>query len=128
MSTKYSKSNLSKLSGRTNIEVLRLELYSIITDVLLSKEFFNKNSDIATFTNKVNLNYADYLFRSRTLLLARILRDVKKADKKELIIILRSLQLLMFNNVEPDSDEKAEKTVNYIDSLMEQFKRGSGND
>ncbi|MEF3087934.1 hypothetical protein [Bacillus altitudinis] len=128
MSTKYSKSNLSKLSGKTNIEVLRLELYSIITDVLLSKEYFNKNSDIVNFTNKVNLNYADYLFRSRTLLLARILRDVKKADKKELIIILRSLQLLMFNNVEPDSDEKAEKAVNYIDSLMEQFKRGSGND
>lgn len=127
MSSKYSKSSLSKLNGNTHVDLLRLELYSIVTDVFLSKEHFNRNSDIVTFINAINYQYADYLFKSRTLLLARILRDINKAEKNELLLIMRTLQYLLFNNIEPDTKTKGEKSNNYIDSIMEQFKRGSEN-
>ncbi|WP_019420004.1 hypothetical protein [Paenibacillus sp. OSY-SE] len=124
MSSKYSKSNLSKLNGNTNIDLLRLELYSIVTDVFLSKEYFNRNSDIVAFIDAINYQYADYLFKSRTLLLARILRDINKAEKNELLLIMRNLQYLLFNNIEPDTKTKGKKSKNYVDSIMEQFKRG----
>lgn len=128
MSSKYSKSNLSKLNGATNTDLLRLELYSIITDVFLSKEYFTKNSDIVNFIDEIDLQYANYLFKSRTLLLARILRDINKADKDELILVTRSLQNLLFNKIEPDTKTKDKKSRNYVDSIMEQFKRGSDNE
>ncbi|WJE62697.1 hypothetical protein QRE63_18820 [Bacillus mycoides] len=108
-----------------NTEMLRLELYSIVTDIFLSKEYFNRNSDIINFINAIDYQYADYLFKSRTLLLARVLRDINKAEKEELLLILRNLQKLLFNNVEPDTKTKTKKSKNYIDSIMGQFKRGS---
>jgi hypothetical protein len=128
MCSKYSKSSLSKLNGSMNTDLLRLELYSIVTDVFLSKEHFNRNNDIATFINKINYQYGDYLYKSRTLLLARILRDINKAEKNELVLITRTLQNLLFNHIEPDTKTKGEKSKNYIDSLMGQFKRGSENE
>ncbi|OAB48007.1 hypothetical protein [Paenibacillus antarcticus] len=128
MSSKYIKSNLSKLDGNTNTELLRLELYSIVTDVFLSKEYFNKNSDILSFIDEINYQYGEYLFKSRTLLLARILRDINKAEKNELLLIMRNLQHLLFNNIESDTKTKDKKSKNYIDSLMEQFKRGADNE
>ncbi|TCJ86371.1 UNVERIFIED_ORG: hypothetical protein EDC93_1011110 [Bacillus cereus] len=125
MSSRYSKSNLSKLNGNMNTELLRLELYSIITDVFLSKEYFNRNRDIINFINAIGYRYADYLFKSRTLLLARVLRDINKAEKEELLLIMRNLQNLLFNDIEPDTNTKTKKSKNYIDSIMGQFKRGS---
>ncbi|ENJ6136856.1 hypothetical protein COM04_03185 [Bacillus wiedmannii] len=125
MSSRYSKSSLSKLNGNINTELLRLELYSIVTDVFLSKEHFNKNKDIATFIDSINFKYGDYLFKSRTLLLARILRDIKEAEKQDLLLITKNLQTLLFNNIEPDTKTKAKSSKNYVDSIMEQFKRGS---
>jgi hypothetical protein len=111
-----------------NIELIRLELYSIVTDVFLSKEYFNRNSDIIAFIDQINYQYADYLFRSRTLLLARILRDINKAEKNELLLIIQKLQHLLFINIEPDTKTKGKKSKNYIDSIMEQFKRSSENE
>ncbi|MFB6364339.1 hypothetical protein ACFCP7_09780 [Paenibacillus elgii] len=125
MSSKYSKSSLSKLNGNMNIDLIRLELYSIVTDVFLSREYFNRNSDIVSFIDAINYQYADYLFKSRTLLLARILRDINKAEKNELLLIMRNLQFLLFTNIESDTKTKDKKTKNYVDSIMEQFKRGS---
>lgn len=125
MSSKYSKSSLSKLNGSMNEDLIRLELYSIVTDVFLSREYFNRNSDIVAFIKAINYEYADYLFKSRTLLLARILRDINKAEKKDLLLIMRSLQYLLFTDIEPDTKTKDRKTKNYVDSIMEQFKRGS---
>ncbi|HDR3495925.1 TPA: hypothetical protein QCN48_001267 [Bacillus toyonensis] len=125
MSSRYSKSNLSKLNGNMNTELLRLELYSIITDVFLSKEYFSRNRDIINFINAIGYHYADYLFKSRTLLLARVLRDINKAEKEELLLIMRNLQNLLFNDIEPDTKTKTKKSKNYIDSIMGQFKRGS---
>lgn len=128
MSSRYSKSSLSKLDGNTNTDLLRLELYSIVTDIFLSKDYFHRNSDIVSFIDGIEFKYADYLFKSRTLLLARILRDIKNAEKDQLILIVRNLQNLLFNNVEPDTKTKVKKSRNYVDSLMEQFKRGSDNE
>lgn len=125
MSSKYSKSSLSKLNGNMNIDLIRLELYSIVTDVFLSREYFNRNNDIVTFIDAINYQYADYLFKSRTLLLARILRDINKAEKNQLLLIMRNLQLLLFADIEPDTKTKDKKTKNYVDTIMEQFKRGS---
>lgn len=128
MSSKISKSTLSRLSGSTNIDVLRFELYSIIVDIFLSKEYFNRNSDIITFTNAINYQYNDYLFKSRTLLLARILRDINKAEKDELLLIMRTLQHLLFNHIESDTIIKGKKQKNYVDSIIKQFKRGNENE
>ncbi|MDN4066686.1 hypothetical protein QYF50_02170 [Paenibacillus vini] len=125
MSSKFSKSSLSKLNGSMNEDLIRLELYSIVTDVFLSREYFNRNSDIVAFIKAINYEYADYLFKSRTLLLARILRDINKAEKKDLLLIMRSLQYLLFTDIEPDTKTRDRKTKNYVDSIMEQFKRGS---
>lgn len=124
MSSRYSKSSLSRLNRTSQIELIQHELYSIITELILSNEYFKKNIDFKIFIEAVNLNYADYVYRSRTLLLARILRDVKKADKTQLILITEALQLLLFEDLKSDSKVRKDNTSNYIDSLLTQFKRG----
>lgn len=53
-----------------------------VTYTILNNEIFNKNSDlkkyIAIYEEAMNLNeYKEYLYKSRTLLISRVLKDIK---------------------------------------------------
>lgn len=57
----------------------------IIAEMLLSKRLFPRNEDLKDFIKSAfNLEILDYVYKSRTLLLARIIRRIEKAEKETL--------------------------------------------
>lgn len=118
--------SLSKLSKKTKPDILRFELYSIYSSLLLSKEYFIKNIEIKEFLSKSNINFKDYVFVSRTQVIARIIREIEKANDETLHILLEQIKLVIFEKSYSYKDKRNEKEKdeeNYIDTLMEQFGR-----
>lgn len=73
----YSKSPPSKISIET--------FEGIIIFTILDTKIFPKNSDLPLFLKDVfNLTFKDYVYNSRTLVIARVVRDITKLKKDEL--------------------------------------------
>lgn len=61
------------------------EFIGLLTIAIYSKEIFVKNEDAGKFVKEIfDLNFLEYVVRSRTLLCARLSRRLVKMDKKEM--------------------------------------------
>lgn len=70
------------------------ELIGAITLVLYSKDIFPRNIDAYNFINNVfNVNYLDYVIRSRTLLCARLTRNLVEMNEKQVDKTIKELSL-----------------------------------
>ncbi|HII4232099.1 TPA: hypothetical protein ACY4LH_002878, partial [Enterococcus faecium 1,230,933] len=50
----------------------KYKILGIVTEIILSKELFQKNVDLKPFLENVfGVSYKDYVMRSRTMILAR---------------------------------------------------------
>ena len=74
---------INLLDNRLNIESQRYNLYSILPEYILSFSFFPTNNDIKYFIVSVGLDskFKEYLYASRTLLLARLIRIISSSEK-----------------------------------------------
>ncbi|QUW21362.1 hypothetical protein JSQ81_16365 [Sporosarcina sp. Marseille-Q4063] len=114
---------------------IRVELYSIITFMILSTEIFPKNIDIKRFLidkDDIFKEFRPYLYASRTILLARILRVISSKEKRFLYNFSLDLKSKLDEFSESEnsgklivgkSSERSRKSKNYTDSLFERFKR-----
>lgn len=60
-------------------------LSGLLSNTILTKIIFENNSDIKEFTNSfLGKNYKDYLFRSRTLLYSRLIKDSYRFETDQL--------------------------------------------
>lgn len=117
--------SLSKLNRKSKTEIIRYELYSIYSTLLLSKEYFIKNIDIKDFLSKSNINFKNYVFLSRTQILARVIREIERADENTLFLLLDQVKQVVFEKSYSYKEKSPDKEKeNYIDSLMHQFGRG----
>ncbi|MGG4490829.1 hypothetical protein [Metabacillus idriensis] len=78
-----------KLSNSKNFSSQELEdravFMGVVAELLLSKELFKRNEELKSFIKEVfKINPLDYLFKSRTLLLSRIIRIIESSEKDEL--------------------------------------------
>lgn len=115
---------------------LRMDLYSTMIPFLLSKEKFKRNDDIKEFTNQLKLKkeMKDYLFASRTQIVARIVREVEDFDEiqmKENIKIFKrysssnnSNQPLQKDNRNTARQTKAEEKIL---KMMNKYSRNKDN-
>lgn len=123
-----AKKKLSNINKKSNIELLRTELFSIATIILLSKHYFPKNENIKPLLEKLNLSFSqkDYILKNRALILGKVLREIKEADKDKLFNIFDSFKYLVFYH-EKVKDENIKKSKpskeNYIDDLLNSFTR-----
>ena len=120
----FIKNLLITLDGKTNEEKLRINLYSIMTTVLLSKNIFKKNMDISLFMIKLNIEFKEYVYRSRTSLIARMIREIESADKNKLLVLTNELKTLLFST--PDEQNRLKKNnsnSNSADDILRQFGR-----
>lgn len=120
---RYVKSLISKVDKRSDSDQIRSSLYSIITVILLSQETFKKNIDIIPFVKSLNLDYKDYVFKSRTLIVARVIRSIENASHEELLDYVRVCRILMFPDLNKKINAPNRKTGS-VDDLLNQFKRG----
>ncbi|HEM3480986.1 hypothetical protein ACS6Y5_04710 [Streptococcus suis] len=64
-----------------NSRVPSYKVIGIVSELILSKVIFQKNDEIRKFIKEVfNLELKDYLYKSRTLLVARLTREILKQE------------------------------------------------
>jgi|SRR5699024_171850 len=124
---KFIRTKLSRLDKRSNPELIRVELFSCVTYLLLSRKYFKKNNDIYNFNRSIKVDLKDYVYKSRTLLIARVNREIEMADKDKLYLILNQVKKVVFNDVSLSNTKKGsqDNKMNLIDDLIEQFPRGN---
>lgn len=132
---------LKMINNSKNDELARIELYAVITHIILSKDFFSNNSDISSLLGKFNIEAKPYLLKSRTTMLGRFLRKIQRADSFELKVFVDALynlqkDLEMANNqIEKESEAidaqtkddsietKKTKEQNYMDGILKKYSR-----
>lgn len=79
--------NINNLDSRLKEEELKIGLYSTLIPFLLSFDFFKYNIDIQIFLENLKLKkeIKPYVYNSRTLIVAKIAREIEKFNKEELV-------------------------------------------
>lgn len=116
-----AKNSLSKLSNKTGESRLRFELISIITVLLLSTELFKRNNDVEDFLKLSNIEFKEYVYRSRTLVIARMNKFIVGASIDQLQLLLDSSKKMVFT--EKPLNKQPDKSNNDIDDLLNRFSR-----
>lgn len=93
-----------------NKNVARYKLIGIVSELILSRKIFKKNSDITEFLKKVfNIEYKEYVIRSRTLIIAHISRNIVKLDSFENKKVLLEFINCKIEELKEEEDVKGEK-------------------
>lgn len=98
-----------------------IDLAGICVAILYSKEIFKRNKDINFFLKEVfNIEFLPYVMKSRTLIVARVTRELKKKNKEELIQIQKNViqYFVQDNNRDvKSSNKKGYKKKNENDKM-----------
>lgn len=124
---------IQKLSTDKDEFQLKMDLYSTMIPFLLSTVNFRRNNDIKDFTNQLNLKkeMKDYLFVSRTQIVARIVREIEDFNEtqlKENIKIFKSYNSSNINNIIEHSNrnisrKNKNKAEEKILKMMDKYSR-----
>lgn len=86
-----------------NKNMPRYKLIGIVVELLLSKEVFKRNSEIAEFVKDTfNIEFKEYILKSRTMITAKLCREIHSSNT-------------------PSSCQK--KLYDFVDSKIEQIKK-----
>lgn len=95
--------NLVVLSDSKNIEDKKIKLFGVLTNIMLSNVLIKRNQDFIGFTHDFfNVVFNDYVYKSRTLLLARCLRLIDNYEPDQIDLLIEKL-LIVFNVKPPMS-------------------------
>ncbi|KRN77597.1 hypothetical protein [Weissella minor] len=103
-----------------------LVLYGGFAAVILSKNLFPKNSDIKKFLEINGIFLKEYVYSSRTQLIARMIRVVQKNSFEENKKLVTALEKVIIQyELEGNNEKKPEKSnkKNTVDQLLTQFGR-----
>lgn len=133
---------LESLSKTNDPNYKRSLLYSTYSTLILSKEHFNHNSDLQPFVESLlsswksnpefksiekKLHFGDYVFKSRSIVISRIIRIIEIADENQLDIlestISNSIKELYPRNSKQTNMNKKKPRVNQVDKLFNRFER-----
>lgn len=93
-----------------NTKVPRYKLIGITTEILLSKEVFRRNSEINLFLRDVfNMRFKTYVMKSRTMIIARISRNIYVADNKQYVEIKSNLLKFINREIKKMQKEVGQK-------------------
>lgn len=88
-------------------EVQKFQVMGIVTEIVLSKEEFPKNSDIVPFLEQIfKVQFKEYVMRSRTLIVSRLMRLVDNSDEEA----FKSYRVKLLKYVELSYDIDSNKT------------------
>ncbi|WP_462425656.1 hypothetical protein [Fusobacterium varium] len=88
-----------------NKSIYKYKVIGIVSEILLSKKIFPKNLDIKPFLiQTLNLELKDYIMKSRTLIVAHLIRRLEVLENEE---IYRK-ELLSFINEKIDQIKEIE--------------------
>ena len=89
----------------------RYKLIGISSELILSKELFNKNIDIESFIEyDFEVKFKEYLFASRTSLVARTTRLIFKSNEDQYISYKRRLSNFLNDVINQNEDSIRKNT------------------
>ena len=66
-------------------ERVKSQMYGYFTTLILSKTYAPKNSDLKEIMEYFGMEFLPYVYKSRTILLSRVIRQIEKKDDDSLI-------------------------------------------
>lgn len=92
-----------------DVSETKIELYWTVAPLIFSKNFFKKRSDLELFVVSVlTMNFANYVYKSRTILLGRIMKAIHNMPLEEAVKINNNLMNFISKNI--GVEEKTENT------------------
>ena len=106
-------------------ELIRLESFSVIVSFMLSKEAFRANVDLKIFMEELGIECKPYLAKSRTAMLAKMLRIVEKAEKQQLLKYIAVINQKISDIPEEEKMQTQNKKnkKNYMKEVLELYGR-----
>lgn len=132
------KEKVHKLASINDVSKLKLEICSILTVVIISKDFFKYTKDIYPFLKSLDIEFRDYVFKNRMLLLGKLLKHIMDQELKEQIVFYQKTIYEVIreyynqankiaDSVNEDSDEDKKsgnnKKRNYMMELLQKYSR-----
>lgn len=100
-----------------NKNIAKYKVIGIVAELLLSKKIFNKNVDIEKFLEETfNLYFKIYLYKSRTLLVARVIREIIKLENNS--SYKKRLFLFIDKKIEELKNEAPKNSKNDFDGWL----------
>lgn len=94
----------------SDIQLVKNELYGVFSSLILSKNYAPQNKDLENIMSLFQFAFKDYVFKSRTILLSRVIRIIESKDEQELKkLIITLLNYLENNDSKTKSVSKEEK-------------------
>ena len=106
-------------------ELIRLESFSVIVSFMLSKDAFRANVDLKIFMEELGIECKPYLTKSRTAMLAKMLRIVEKAEKQQLLKYIDVINQKISDIPEEEKIQTQNKKnkKNYMKEVLELYGR-----
>lgn len=104
-------------------------LYGSVATVILSKSLFSKNLDIKIFLENSGIYLKDYVYSSRTQIIARLIRIIQNSTFEENMRLLNSIKEIISQGEQKKQGEKPKPKTekvskkNTVDQLLTQFGR-----
>ena len=116
---------IDRIKNLEKIENKHYELYPIVVMLVIKKNYFKRNDDLIELLKIFNLEFKDYVMKSRTLLLARILREIEKIkDVDDVVLNLKKILIKNINEEDRTVQNKGKNTdKKYLDSIIEKYSR-----
>lgn len=136
---KAFKDKVEKIASINDVGKLKLEICSILTAMILSKDFFKYTRDINPFLQNLDVDFRDYVFKNRMLLLGKLLKLIMEQDQEERIYFYRKticdLIIAYYNQTNEiaisiareNNEKKKEPDNNKGNYMMELLKKYSRN-
>ncbi len=76
----------------------KYKLIGIVSGIVLSKDIFKKNNELKVFIkNTFNIEFKEYVFSSRTMVVAKLVRLINDSNENEYIIYKSNLYFFLEN-------------------------------
>lgn len=111
-----SKEELKVIVKNRNVDLKTF--IGLNTLLIFSKELFRKNSEIEDFLQSVyGIKFLPYVFRSRTIVVAKLSRLIKDFDEKQIVKHLKKISLYFEMESSATTDRKKPKNENANEKL-----------
>ena len=97
-------------SNYFNKKTKYIDAIGLNTLIMLSKDLFPNNEDIKNYTtDNFKIDFKEYLFKSRTMLVARSNRYIYELNDEELKILYKYMINYLNNNTEEEKENNLQK-------------------
>lgn len=109
MNSKEIKQLIDLLVSATNNSTL---FVGVTAKILLSKQIFKKNIDLSIFIQEIfDISFLNYVIRSRTLILARVIKHINQLNDKETTKLAIKMHNYLIKQGISDTNKEKEKKV-----------------